>query len=64
MGHRDLARCVPSRWELQDVGSPVLLPLEWAKIIGSSADPIFGKVCGRCLEQAGFQACLPLCGFT
>jgi hypothetical protein len=63
MGHRDLV-CAQQVGELQDVGRPVLLPLERAKLLGRRADPIAARVCRRCLEQTGFQACLPLCGFT
>jgi hypothetical protein len=62
MGHWDLM-CAQEVGEIQDVGSPVLLPLERAKLLGSHADPISDRVCRLC-EQTGFQACIPLCGFT
>ena len=59
---RDLV-CAQQVGELQDVCRPVLLPVEWAKFLGRSADPI-DNCCRWRLDQTGFQACLPLCGFT
>jgi hypothetical protein len=50
--------------QLQNVGRPVLLPLEWAKFIGRRADPISDGGGRRCLEQTGFQARLPRGGLT
>ncbi len=50
--------------QLQNVGRPVLLPLEWAEFIGRRADPISDGGGRRCLEQTGFQACLPRGGLT
>jgi hypothetical protein len=46
--------------QLQDVGSPILLPLERAELLGRRSDPIYDGGGRRCLEQTGFQACLPL----
>jgi hypothetical protein len=56
--HRDLVR-VQQVGQLQDVGHPILLPLQWAEVLARPHDPI--SDCGgrRGLEQTGVQAGLP-----
>jgi hypothetical protein len=50
--------------QLEDVGRPILLPLERAKVFGRHADPVSAGGCRRYLEQTGFQACLSFRSLT
>jgi hypothetical protein len=50
--------------QFQDVGRPILLPLERAEFLGRRADPISARGGSQCLEETGFQACFPLGGLA
>ena len=47
--------CAQQVGQLQDVGRPVLLLLEWAEFLGRRADPISDGGGRRCMEQTDFE---------